>query len=52
MLATVIATSIKADCEFCWTLVDTDELTPGPSGDPCCQDCHATHADTRTAYAY
>ncbi|MFL5911241.1 MAG: hypothetical protein ACJ768_11795 [Gaiellaceae bacterium] len=43
----------KHACDFCgWDLFDADELTPGPSGDPCCSDCHTTHADTRTAHAY
>lgn len=39
-------------CDFCGWECPADELTPGPSGDPCCGDCHATHADTRAAYAH
>lgn len=39
-------------CEFCGGFFELVELTPGPSGDPCCGDCHLDHADTRAAYAY
>lgn len=39
-------------CDFCGGFFELVELTPGPSGDPCCDDCHADHADVALAYAY
>jgi hypothetical protein len=41
-----------AACDFCGWKGDASELTPGPSGDPTCGDCHLDHADTRAAYAH